>query len=170
MLFRSTIPAGQTVSSLISITPSADAINEPSETVTVNIAEDPAYFVGSQDSATVSILDNNPLTGTPTGPVSRYTSSGKLIQSYSNIQNAVNAADNGEIIVVSAGTYRESVNIGKQLTIRGPNAGLSPSSSAGVTPATVIGSSTAPVFTIGAAVSGVTIEGLSIQEIGRAHV
>lgn len=159
-----TIVAGQTVSPLISITPANDGIYEPTETVIVNISEDSAYFVGSQDSATVSILDNTTLSGgTPTDRVSRYNSNGGFIQSYSTIQTAVDNATNGEIIVVTAGTYSESVTIDKQLTIRGPNAGLSPSSGAGVAPATVIGSSSLPVFTIGPNGSGTTIEGLTIQ-------
>ena len=42
------------------------------------------------------------------------------------IQEAVNAAaSSGDTITVAAGTYAENVNIGKSLTLNGPNVGIS---------------------------------------------
>jgi nitrous oxidase accessory protein len=38
---------------------------------------------------------------------------------YSNIQSAIDAASNGDTILVQSGTYNENVNVDKQLTLRG---------------------------------------------------
>jgi LPXTG-motif cell wall-anchored protein len=43
---------------------------------------------------------------------------------HTTIQAAVTAASPGDIVNVGAGTYSESVTINKQLTLRGPNAGV----------------------------------------------
>ncbi|MCL1474937.1 Calx-beta domain-containing protein [Argonema antarcticum] len=158
-----TIPAGSSVSSLINISATKDR-NEPTETVTVTISDNSAYFVGSQGSATLSILDDDGFTGTPTNDlVLRYNQAGAFQMGYNTIAAAVTPAANNDIIVVRSGMYTESVTIDKPLTIRGPNAGLSPSSGAGVTPAIVTGTPTQPVFTINSGLSGVTIEGLTIE-------
>src|SRR5450756_1545756 len=37
----------------------------------------------------------------------------------SSIQAAINAAGNGDIVIVNSGTYYENVNVNKQLTLRG---------------------------------------------------
>jgi len=162
-----TIPAGSSVSSLINITGTVDLINEPTETVSVTISDNSTYFVGSQGSATLGILDDNPLTPImlPVGvqAVRRYNSGGAFQDSYANITAAVTAATDNDIIIATAGNYTESVTINRPLTIRGPNAGLSPSSGSGVTPAIITGTPTAPVFTINSGLSGVTIEGLTIE-------
>ncbi|HYE29346.1 MAG TPA: hypothetical protein VEA61_14090, partial [Allosphingosinicella sp.] len=47
------------------------------------------------------------------------------IGSYATIQEAVNAAEDGDTIVVPAGTYTELVTVNKDVTILGPNAGVS---------------------------------------------
>ncbi len=169
-----TINAGQTVSSLINVTPSSDAINEPTETVVVTVTEDSPYLVGSQSTATVSILDNNPLANAPAGtlPVRRYNSSGAtLLSSHNNFTDAVAAASDNDIIVAIAGTYSEpgTVTINRPLTVRGPNAGLSPSSGGGVNPAIVSAPSGQRVFAINPGISGVTIEGLTIQADANAQ-
>lgn len=55
------IPAGAT-SATLTIYPVDDAIVEGSETVILTIASDPAYVVGSQNSGTVVIADNDTIT------------------------------------------------------------------------------------------------------------
>lgn len=165
-----TIPAGQTVTPLINITPTQDGINEPTETVTVTVAEDLAYFVGSQSTATVSIQDGNPLTGTlgNAGPILRYSSGGAFQGNHPNFTQAVAAASPNDILVAQAGTYSEpgTVLINKPLTLRGPNAGISPSSGFAVAPAIVSAPANQPVFTIQIGTNNVTIEGLRIQMNG----
>lgn len=42
---------------------------------------------------------------------------------YSNIQDAINAANDGDVIEVEAGMYGEDVTVDKELTLEGPNAG-----------------------------------------------
>jgi hypothetical protein len=44
---------------------------------------------------------------------------------FCTIQAAINAATDGDVIEVSAGNYPENLNINKNLTINGPNAGVS---------------------------------------------
>lgn len=162
-----TIAAGSSVSDNVIITPASDGINEPVETVTVKVAEDLPYQVGSADTATVRVLDNNPLTGTPANPlrVLRYNSSGVFQQSYNSIFDAENAAVANDIIVAQAGFYAEpnTIEIDKPLTIRGANAGVSPGSGSTVPPTVVFTGSNIPVFTVLPGVSNVTIEGLTIQ-------
>jgi hypothetical protein len=53
-----TIPA-RTVGAPIEVVPLDDSIKEPTETVTVTLSDDPAYHVGFQNSATVTIQDND---------------------------------------------------------------------------------------------------------------
>ena len=53
-----TIPAGATSASLI-ITPIDDDVAEPTETLTVTLDTSPTYLVGSADSGTISIEDND---------------------------------------------------------------------------------------------------------------
>ncbi len=45
---------------------------------------------------------------------------------YATIQAAINAAGNGDIILVAAGTYREDITLNKFLKIRGANYGINP--------------------------------------------
>lgn len=163
-----TIAAGASVSAPVTVAPLDDTSNEPTETVTVKILEDQPYQIGSTDTATVQILDNDPLTGTPANAlrVLRYNSSGVFQQSYNTITEAVTASVANDIIVPQAGFYAESntINIDKPLTIRGTNAGVSPSSGSSVTP-TVVSSSliNQPVFKINPGINNVTIEGLTIS-------
>ena len=163
-----TIAAGQAVSDLITITPQGGAAS-PNQTVTVAVAEDTAYIVGSQDNATVTIL-GTPLTTTgATGPVVRYSSNGQTVLSNHNtIQDAINAAqaNQNEIIFVQEGTYNESVIINKSgLIIRGPNAGNNPNGGASVTPAIVQPPNAQVAFTFdpNQTINNVTIEGLTIR-------
>ena len=43
---------------------------------------------------------------------------------FATIKDAINAANNGDTILVAAGTYNESLNIDKGVTILGANAGI----------------------------------------------
>jgi len=45
---------------------------------------------------------------------------------YSTIQAAINAANNGDIITIDAGIYREDITLNKFLQIRGANYGINP--------------------------------------------
>ncbi|XWK86429.1 MAG: Calx-beta domain-containing protein [Phormidium sp.] len=162
-----TIAAGATVSDPVTVTPLADDLSESVETVTVKILEDLPYQVGSADNATVRVLDNDPLTGTPTNTlrVLRYNSLGAFVDSYSNITNAVAAAADNDIIVPQSGFYSEptTITINRPLTIRGANAGVSPGSGSTVSPSLVSTAAGLPVFTILPGVDNVTIEGMTIQ-------
>ncbi|MGA9379058.1 MAG: Calx-beta domain-containing protein, partial [Phormidium sp.] len=162
-----TIAAGRSVSDPVTVTPLTDSINEPVEMVTVKIAEDLPYQVGSADTATVRVLDNNPLTGTPANPlrVLRYNLSGVFQDSYNSIFDAENAAVANDIIVAQAGFYAEpnTIEIDKPLTIRGANAGVSPGSGSTVPPTVVFTAPNLPIFTVLPGLSNVTIEGLTIQ-------
>jgi Calx-beta domain/Right handed beta helix region len=165
-----TINAGDSVSDPVTVFPFFDFPNEnePTESVIVKVAEDPAYQVnrvGSADTASVSILDDDPLTGTAPNPVLRYDSGGFFLGGFSNITNAVAAANPNDIIVAKAGTYNEpgTIVIDKPLTLRGPNEGLSPSGTR--PPEAIVRTNTQgqPVFQIAQSVNDVTIEGFTIQ-------
>lgn len=157
--------AGQSVSGPVTVTPLDDTGNESFESVVVKVAESLGYQVGSADTATVSIVDNDPLTGTGSGPVLRYDFAGNYVNSYGNITSAVAAATTNDILIVQAGTYNEggTVFIDKALTIRGSNAGVSPSNASTTTEAIVQGVANQPVFSILPNVGNVTIEGLTIE-------
>lgn len=157
--------AGQSVSGPVTLTALDDTGNEPLESVVVKVAEGLGYQVGSADTAAVTIADNDFLTGTGAGPVLRYDSAGNYLSSHSNITTAVGAATANNILVIQAGTYNEpgTVFIDKPLTLRGPNAGVSPANASGTTEAIVQGTASQPVFSILPNVGNVTIEGLTIQ-------
>ncbi|MFB2937163.1 Calx-beta domain-containing protein [Aerosakkonemataceae cyanobacterium BLCC-F154] len=162
------IPAGKSVSDLISVTPVNDGINEPTETIVVSVAQESDYFVGSQSSANVSILDSTPLTVLPgSGEIFVYNNNNK-VSSHTKFSDAVNAAQSGNLIVAGPGTYDQetgTIIVDKTLTIRGPNAGLSPTSGLTATPALVKAPGSTPVFTILPG-KDVTIEGLRIEMNG----
>lgn len=165
-----TIPGGQATATF-DVTAQGDSLSEPTETVVATVAEDPAYIVGAADTDTVRIQDNNPLTGTGTGPILRYSSSGSFVANHNNFTEAVAAAADNDIIVARAGSYTEPgpVTINKPLTLRGPNAGISPASGFSVAPATVTTTGSGlgnPIFVINPGLSNVTIEGLTIQVQG----
>ena len=81
---------------------------------------------------------------------------------FSNIHDAVNASVAGSTILVCAGTYNETVNVNKKLTIEGAQAGVDartrsvPASSE----STVTGGG------IGVVADGVTLDGFTVQNVG----
>jgi Calx-beta domain len=166
-----TIDAGESASEPVIVNSFFDFQNEPTESVIVKVAEDPAYQVnrvGSADTASVSILDDSPLIGTSPDPVLLYNSNGFFVGGFSNITNAVAVSSFNDIIVAKAGTYNEPgpIVINQPLTVRGPNGGISPSATRlpeAVVRTTALGQ---PVFRIAPGVSGVTIEGLTILTRG----
>lgn len=164
-----TIAAGSTVSDLITITPTDDSNNEPTETIVMSVAQKSDYFVGSQSFATVNILDNDALQNTPINArrVRRYDQGRNFEADFDTLKDALATATENDIIVAQAGTYEETspLIINQSLTIRGPNAGLSPSTGLIAAPAVVSATSNQPVFTI-APGKNVTIEGLTVKMNG----
>ncbi|MBD2185492.1 beta strand repeat-containing protein [Aerosakkonema funiforme] len=161
-----TIAAGSAVSAPVTITPLTDSINEATESVVVTVAEDIAYQVGSADSSTVRIAESNPLiVPNGAGSILRYNSSGTLLGSFNNFTTAVAGSAANDILVAQSGTYTEpgTVTIDKPLTIRGANAGISPTSGSLNAPSVVSGPASQAVFTLAGGLSNVTIEGLRIQ-------
>jgi hypothetical protein len=62
-----TIPAGS-ASTVFSVSPIEDSLNEGNETVVATVSADPAYGVGSPSSATVNIADNDVPPAPPAAP------------------------------------------------------------------------------------------------------
>lgn len=74
---------------------------------------------------------------------------------FDTIQDAVDAASDGDVVLVSAGTYTENVTVDKELTIKGANAGIGGTETRG-TESTIEG-----VVTL--ASDNVTIDGFAID-------
>ncbi|HEY8748986.1 MAG TPA: NPCBM/NEW2 domain-containing protein [Tepidisphaeraceae bacterium] len=81
---------------------------------------------------------------------------------YATIQSAVDAAAPGATINVDAGTYNESVNISKTLTLRGAQAGIDARSARGAE-SIVFATTTA----INITANDVTIDGFTVQGNGQ---
>ena len=85
---------------------------------------------------------------------------------YTTINDAITAANPGDIINVGSGTYNENLYITKALTLRGPNAGVS----AGVTPGTrgpeAVIRSLSNFYSIYIPSDNVTIDGFTIDGSG----
>ena len=92
------------------------------------------------------------------------TTSGK---SFCTIQAAINdaATNNGDIIVVGAGTYAEDIIVSKTLDIRGPNYNLSPNGGSRVAEAIIVPATNAVATgeIIHISASGVKINGFTID-------
>ncbi|HEX8308279.1 MAG TPA: M10 family metallopeptidase C-terminal domain-containing protein [Allosphingosinicella sp.] len=111
------------------------------------------------------------------GPVLRYDGGGNLVGGYATIQAAINAASAGDTIEVSAGTYNESFNVNKDVTIVGlgeVNIVGTFRADNGVPPGTSVGdwleSHGSYSGSNGATVSanGVTLENLNFSQFVRA--
>lgn len=91
----------------------------------------------------------------PRGPVNVFSASptpANWVSSHTTIQEGIDAAEAGDVIIVDAGTYPENVNVTKQLTIQGSTLGAKP---------IVNGTGEAQVFLISA--PNVTVENIEIQ-------
>jgi Ca2+-binding RTX toxin-like protein len=168
-----TIAAGKTVSDLIQIVPTNVGGSEPTETVTVSIGRNSDYIVAAPDTATVSIIDEQPLNlSAAPEPILVFDQNGTFRFGRTNINTAVTDAQNNDIIFLRAGTYNNNagdstITINKPLTFRGPNAGTNPTNGVTTNPAIVtVGTANQPVFQV---VSGnnVTFEGLRIRTNGQ---
>jgi parallel beta-helix repeat protein len=81
---------------------------------------------------------------------------------YPTIQAAVNAASDGDTIIVAAGTYRENVDLNKSLTLKGAQAGVDARSRSG--PETIIEPAEGTgIRVITAANRVVVIDGLTVR-------
>ena len=76
---------------------------------------------------------------------------------HATIQAAITAAANGDTIAISEGTFTEDLNIDKDLTMQGPNAGVNAVSGSRGTEATIDGQVTV-------ASDGVTLDGFTITD------
>jgi len=86
---------------------------------------------------------------------------------YATIQSAINAANNGDLIIVAAGTYREDITLNKFIQIRGANYGVNPNTGFRG-PESVIQPATSDpdnltFFYIGANGSGAVIDGFTFD-------
>lgn len=174
-----TFAPGDVAPKTITVTPTATGGIESTETVVATIANDLNYVVGAADTATVRIFDADILPTPPpaqpapnTANVVYVDNSGATPGAFPTITAGINAVQAGGTVVIlrGTGTYTENpISINKSVTLRGPNAGISPASGSSVAPAVVTTTAAGlgnPVFTIAAGVSNVTIEGLTIQMRG----
>jgi serralysin len=78
---------------------------------------------GSDTLDSIELLQFNGVTLDLAQPVQLFDGGGALVGTFTTIQAAVNASQNGYSVNVSAGTYNETVTVNKDITITGPNAG-----------------------------------------------
>ena len=170
-----TIAAGKTVSDLIQITPTGAGGSEPTETVTVSIGRNSDYIVAAPDTATVSIIDSQPLNfpDNNNDPILVFDQNGTFRGpgfSFQNnqLQQAVTAAAPNNIIFLRPGTFtsNSTITINQPLTFRGANAGTNPTNGVTTNPSIVtVGTANQPVFTVLPG-NNVTFEGLRIRTNG----
>ncbi len=133
-----------------------DYVSAPASPFMLDNLEDGIYTIDLKDGA------GNVSTTTFTieyRPVKNATQS----TTHTTIQGAIDAAAAGDVIEVCAGTYVENVTISnKNLTFRGPNAGLNDANGTRVAEAIIIAASNAPLITIEDNVSSYTIDGFKL--------
>ena len=106
--------------------------------------------------------------GTPVVPTVSSNSPTIIINvpaNYSTIQAAINAANNGDIITVDAGIYREDITLNKYLQLRGANYTINPNSGIRISETIIQPGTSDPdantYFYITASGSGSTIDGFT---------
>jgi len=87
-----------------------------------------------------------------------------LLSSHFFIQDAINAASNGNFIRVDAGTYDEVVTVNKSLTLRGANQGIAGNAVRGAESILDGNNGTHPGFVVTS--NNVTIDGFKVQNCG----
>ena len=108
--------------------------------------------------------------GTPSVPTIQSNSPTIIINvpaNYSTIQAAINAANNGDIITVDAGIYREDITLNKYLQIRGANYTINPNTGIRITETIIQPGTSDPdnntFFYITPSGSGSTIDGFTFD-------
>ena len=117
----------------------------------VEIDRNPLHWTVSDAGGTNSLTDVEIVDDSAAGRILLVGLGG-----YDTIQQAINAAANGDTIMVAPGTYNESLLVNKDVTILGANAGIAPDD---------LGRGVESLITGGVNVSadGVTIDGVMIS-------
>jgi hypothetical protein len=90
--------------------------------------------------------------------------SGTFISSHATIQAAINAATEGDVIEVSAGTYNESVTVNKaNLTIQGAGPAATFITTTGSTPGIIVASNGASIKNLGITNATQVVEGIRVS-------
>ncbi|MCP6726469.1 MAG: right-handed parallel beta-helix repeat-containing protein [Patescibacteria group bacterium] len=125
--------------------------------------ESNTFNVEAQGDAVSDNVDFVPwldaLDGAPFAPVVNDES-----ESYTSISAAINGTEAGGTVTASSGTYVESLVIAKPLTLRGPNASISPHSESRVAEAIITGVSPLVQLPSEANVNPLIIEGFTFQD------
>jgi len=109
---------------------------------------------GTDTVSTVENLQFSNMSMSLTGSVLLYDATNTLVGAFTTIQAAIDAASNGYRVFASAGTYNENLNVNKDITIEGPNAGISGTGARGAE-AVVNG-------LVSIVADGVTVDGLTV--------
>jgi len=98
-------------------------------------------------------------------PSGNLVTNSTTLATFCYIQDAIDAASDGQTLVVGPGTYVENIEVDKELTILGPNAAIDPCSGSRVAEAIVVPATAAiasgEIFHVAA--SNVTISGFNIN-------
>jgi len=113
----------------------------------------PVNDEGTDTLGGVESIQFTDMTMSLAGPVLLYDGGGSLVGAYSTIQAAIDAGSDGYTVWASAGTYNETVNLNKDITLEGPNAG---------TPGTGARGDEAIVNGIYVSAAGATVDGLEV--------
>ena len=90
-------------------------------TATGNTFADNPYHVSAQNSTNIHISDT-----VANNTFDQYVTASSEYTIYSSIQEAIDDATAGDTILVGPGTYLEDLEIGKSISIQGPNDTISP--------------------------------------------